>query len=286
MRITSQMLVQDALRGLRANRENLRRAHEDVTTGHRIRSVSDGPTDAAALMRLESQLRSVDRYQRAIALAGTRLSTEEAALKSIAALVDQAKGAALTDSPPGSPASRAAAAEVRAVRDQMVAIGNTQVMGEYIFAGTRVGSPPFLPDGSYVGNSEVNAVEIGDQLRIELGHPGDRVFADAISILDRLARGLETGTPEMVSGMLAELDTSRQDVQTARSEVASRLHELAAQGQHLARIALGFENREEELDQIDPAEAIVRLTQARDTLEQSYAAIAKALSTNILEYLR
>jgi hypothetical protein len=75
-------------------------------------------------------------------------------------------------------------------------------------------------------------------------------------------------------------------VQTACSEVASRLQELAAQEQHLTQIAPGFENRGQELDPIDPAEAIVRLTQARGSPEQSYAAIAKALSTSILEYRR
>ncbi len=287
MRITRQTVLQNALRGLRANLDAMSQAQQEVATGRRITKISDQPNDASVVIKLDSQLRMLDRYRRAITSVNTRLSTEEAVLDAVSKLVAQAKDTArgLTG-PSNDPLLDAAVDELRAIHNQVVSLGNTKVSGEYIFGGGKGATSPFLEDGTYVGGDTIRELEIGEGVRVPINHTGDDVLSGVLTSLDRLADELATGDPEAIRSVLSDLESAEAQLQSAQGDVAGRMRQAEEMDSYLIRKSESLLDHKQDLQDADPAESVLKLQEATAALERAYAAVAQVLSTNILQYLK
>jgi flagellar hook-associated protein 3 FlgL len=287
MRISDQMILRDALRGLRGNLETLLRVQEEATTGRRIRRVSDEPLDASHIMRLDSDLRSMDRFRRTIAVANTRLSTEEAVLTMVGDLLKSAQQLA-GDAAGAEDDSYAEAAlrEINTIREEVITLANTKLVNEFIFAGSRTDTAPFLDDGTYVGDSKVREVEVAEGIRLPTNHTGDQVFVEVLDALEDLVQEVESGTDESLNEALERLKETIQDLVRAQVEVGSRLRKIDDFDLYLVQRSTATTDQLDELQEVDPTEAILKLTQAQQALERAYAAVGRVLETNILKYLR
>ena len=150
MRISNLMLQYSSLANMRSRLASLAVAQEEVTSGRRVRTVSDQPTDAVRIMELEGRLRDIDQFRRNSAAANTRLSSEDAVLDSVHQLLARAKSLTLSGATesPSDPMRIQALSEVQRIREQIVSLGNTQVGDEYILGGSlarRRRSSPTAP---------------------------------------------------------------------------------------------------------------------------------------------
>lgn len=287
MRITDRMILRDALRGLRGNLDALLRVQEEATTGRRIRRVSDEPLDASLVMRIDSQLRTMDRFGRTISAANTRLSTEEAVLSMVGDLLEQARQ--LAGDAAGAEDdtwTQTALKEIQTIREEVISLANTKLVNAYIFAGSRTDTEPFLDDGTYVGDSKVREIEVAEGIRLPLNHTGDEVFGRVLESLDAVAKEVESGTPESLNIAMEGLEDAIKDLRQIEVEVGSRLLQIDDVDQYLMQRAAVAEDQRDDLQEIDPTEAILKLTQAQQALERAYAAVGRVLETNILQYLR
>jgi len=286
MRVTNQMILEDVLRGLRGNLEALRRAQEEAVTGRRVLRVSDEPTDAAWIMKLGSQIRANETYQRTVTSVETRLSTEEAVLESVDGLLDRAKVLAAEISELNDPTLRAAAREeALSIRSQIISLGNTELLGEYIFAGGATDAPPFQQDGTYVGDSTPRLAEIESGTLLETNHTGDQFLTDTIAALNQLAGALDGSQPASTAEIVEALDQAQQGVRLAQAQDAARTAQLADAEARLTQTATELIDREQDLSEVDPTEAVLRLTAAQTALERAYAIVGQVLSANIVDYL-
>jgi flagellar hook-associated protein 3 FlgL len=287
MRITRQTVLQNALRGLRSNLDAMSRAQQEVATGRRITKLSDQPNDASVVIKLDSQLRQLDRYRRAITSVNTRLSTEEAVLEAVRKLVDQARDTVRgLNGQSDDPLLRAAVEEVQAIHRQVVSLGNTRISGEYIFGGGKGATSPFLDDGTYVGGDTIRELEIGEGVRVPTNHTGDEVLSGLLQSLDQLATELETGTPETIRSVMANLEADQATLQSAHGEVAGRMRQATEMESYLIRKTESLRDHKQEIQDADPSESVLKLQEATAALERAYAAVAEVLSTNILNYLK
>jgi flagellar hook-associated protein 3 FlgL len=288
MRISSQMLQRNALRGLGRSVESLANAQEEVASGRRIRTLSDGPIDASQIMRLDAHLRDVDQFRRNAAVANTRLSAEDVVLDAARELLHRARDLALSGAvdSPNDPLRQAALAEVRMIRDQLVSLGNTKIGNEFIFAGAETGNPPFRSDGTYIGDGTVRVAEIDDQVVIDTNHTGDSLFGLAFQALDALEVELQLGTPNTIQARISDIHQAEQQVLFSQTQVGSRMREIEFTGEHLTHRANDLTDRRELLRDVDPAEAVAKVLAAQTALERAYAVVGRVLSTNILDYLR
>jgi flagellar hook-associated protein 3 FlgL len=287
MRVSNQMLLQDALRSLRNNLESLYRSEQEVATGQRVRTISDDPLDASRIARISAHLRDIDQYRRNIASANMRLSTEDVVLTGVLDLLQQAKGVALgvDELDASESALRTAVAEVTQIRTQLVALGNTRLGNEYIFGGARTTTPPFLTDGTYVGDGTVRQMEIDQGILLETNHTGDQAIGEAIAVLDGLLEELEGGDHERISESVRALEVARQQNLVAQTEVGLRLSQLQQIQDQLARRSLNLTNRRSELQDADPNESVVGLMAHQQALERAYAVISRIASMSITDYL-
>lgn len=288
MRVTTRWLQQSALLNLRRGTSQLARAQAEASTGQRVRTVSDAPLDAGQVMRLDGELRDIERYRRNGTWATTRMAAEDTVLTHARELLDQARKIAIAAAPlpAGDPARVDAAAQVDRLREQVIALGNTRMGQDYLFGGGRSTSPPFLPGGAYVGDGTVRRAEVDAGVVLDTTDTGSRVFGDALAGLSDLANGLrlgDTGDVQARVGVLSDAADGMLQVQTA---LGGRMKQIADTATRLAVRASRTADQRDTIRDVDPAEAAVNLTAAQTALQQAYAVVSKVLSVNLLDYFR
>jgi flagellar hook-associated protein 3 FlgL len=288
MRITEQTRLFNALQYLRTSQEALAKAEAEVATGRRVRTVSDDPTAAAQLMRLDQGLRASEQFRRSAGSARTRLAVEDEIVTTIRDLIDQARGLALgtTANSPTDPTRQAALSQVNVIIDQVIALGNTKVGNEYIFAGSATDTPPFQPNGTYVGDSNVRQVEIDEGILLDTNHAGDQLLGSTIQALQALATELQTGTGASIQATASLVMSADLDVLASQAEVGLRQQELDWAERHMARRISTALDRRDELSVADPAESAVRFMMAQAALERAREVITQVMSSSLLEHLR
>jgi flagellar hook-associated protein 3 FlgL len=277
-----------ALRDLQIRQAALAASQEQLVSGRRIRTVSDDPVAASHTMRLDGLLRDLSQYRRNAAWATTRLAAEDTVLTTVRDVLQQAK--ALTASAatplPGDPLRQAALAQAVQLRDQVLTLANTRVGNEYIFGGAETGQPPFLPTGTYTGDTVVREAQLDDGISIATNHTGDQVLAPALAALDSLIVELTGGTAASIQAQFSGLAAAHDQALVAQAEVGGRLAELQRVGEDLARRSGHLLDRRAELGDVEPAEAAVKALAAQTALERAYAAISRILSTTLTDFLR
>jgi flagellar hook-associated protein 3 FlgL len=284
------MMFQSALRDIRARLSSLSNAQDEATTLRRIRTMSDNPVDATQVVRIDSNLRDIEQYRRNSASARTRLNVEDVVLTTMRDLMQKARtlAASVEGLPSTDPTRISAYGEIGQIRDQLVSLGNTKVGNEYIFGGGRTDSPPFLSDGTYLGDSTVRQAEVDDGVRVNTVHSGDQGMSTALAAMNVLAASLAPNAPggaNTIQSPTSNVADAERLLLQLQAETGSRLRELDNAESHLTRRANTLMDRQEAIRDTNPAESLLKLQTAQTALERAYAVVGKVLSTNLLDYL-
>jgi len=288
MRITSLMMQMNLKSNLATRMSAIAKASEQASTGLRIETVSDDPVDASQVMSLQAQIADVEQYKRNGTFATTQLSTEDAALSSLRDAIASAKQLAMstTSADPNDPTRQAALSQALALKDQIVALGNTRVGDQYVFGGDANTTPPFQSDGTYVGNSGAQQVTISDGVSVNVNHPGQPLFTDAITSINGLITQLQSGTPDQIAAATDSLQTADQTALETQSEIGSQLQNIQSTSSNLATQSSQLLDQRDALMNVDPATSLVTLQQQQTALEQAYAVVGRVLQTSLTDYLQ
>lgn len=287
MRISQTSLFRNALAGLTVNLAALGRAGGQVASGSRIQRLSDDPEAARTVMGLRSQLRNLDLYRGSANLADVRLSAEDAALGSVDQLLTQAKDLAATVARSADPEMRdSALQQLKAIRDQVVSLGNTEVSGDYIFAGSGGDGPAFDPDGTYIGSGDAPTAELWGGSRVTVNHTGDQALTGAITALDGLTDSVAGGDAEAIQASLEDVGRAARNLHAVRAETGNRMRSVSESLRAVARQNADLANREQDLAGADPTESLLKMNEAKTALDRAYEAVSKVLNTNLLQFLK
>ena len=290
MRITDSQRFATTLRHINTNSTALARAVDRAATGLRHARFSDDPAGNSKVMTIDSNLRALTQYQRTIDGARGALAGEETVLQQVTDLLSRAKE--LASSQGGSNANaatrQATAAEVRALREQAISLGNLQIGGEFIFGGLATGTPPFLPDGSYVGTTGSRLHAIAPGQVVPIVHTGGELLVDSgvLGALQSLETALLNNDAAGVLAAIAPIDGAFDQVQTRLAEVGAgdRRLELASEVHRNRSDSLKAERAD--LAEIPIDEASLDLAAAQGALESSFLATTRILSLNLVDFLR
>lgn len=288
MRITNLMIQMNLQNGLRGRMSAVARASVQATTGQRINTMSDDPVDASQIMRMSSQVHDIDQYRRNGTFATTKLSTEDAAISSLRDAIAKAKSLAMstTAADPNDPIRQAALAEAWALKDQIIALGNTRVGNQYIFGGDNSTTPPCQSNGIWVGSANAQQVQINSGVSVTVNHTGQPLFTDALNGINDLLGQLTSGTPAQIAASANTLETANQTALGIQAEVGSRLQDVQTAGTQLAALSSSLLDRRDNLRNVDQATAIVQLQQEQSALERAYAVVGRVLQSTLTDYLR
>lgn len=285
MRITYSQVLSHALRGIRGNIAALRRAGTEVVSGRKVQTVSDNPLETTAVLRIETRVNLYERYRQSISLARTRMSSEDAVYTTVGTLVNQVRKVVTEGVADGGGDPQAQAEAIRMIRGQVLSLANTQVGGEYIFGGTRADVAPFREDGTYVGGTAPRQIDIGDGERLVLNQTGDVTLSAALDTLAELEQQIESGSGDTPT-ILARLEEIRTAVRRGQEELAGRMVQASETESRLTQDRAALIDRRQRILAADPTESVLKMTEARNSLERAYASVSRVLSTNIFEFLR
>ncbi|MEO8201991.1 MAG: flagellar hook-associated protein FlgL [Gemmatimonadota bacterium] len=288
MRITDFIRQQTALQGVRTNLDAVSRAQQELSSGRKVTTMSDDPVGSRQILHMDGQLRDIEQFRRNGVTASTRLATEDAVLTNLRGIVGTAKDLTVSAATqlPGDPLRLAAVATVSQLRVSVLALGNTRIGTEYIFAGGQTTTTPFPATGIYQGDTTVRQTQIAEGTTLAGNHTGDQIIAPTIQALDALTVALQTGTSAQVQAAGVALDAAQTGALVAQAETGSRQRQLIDVSAYLGRMAGVLQDRRGEIRDADPAESSIRLVTAQSALERAYAAIARVISTSLLDYLR
>ncbi|HEY2405597.1 MAG TPA: flagellar hook-associated protein FlgL [Polyangiaceae bacterium] len=285
MRVTDNMRYNQVLYNLASLSSRQADAAQQAQTGSRVNAPSDDPVAAAELARLSAAQSRVSANRSTISSVRGDAELAESSLQQASDLLTSAKELATQGSNDSLNASdRAALAmQVKDLKDQLLAVANTQGQNGYIFGGSATSTQAFSSAGLFQGNDDAHTVDIGNSTPTTVSVSGAKAFTsaggrDVFGDLDALYTALSSNDADGIRGTLTNLDTSRAQINSAQAEAGAVLNKLDASDSVLSSVDLNNQQQQSEVGAADPAQAYSNLNQLNNALTRSVTVAQQILS--------
>jgi flagellar hook-associated protein 3 FlgL len=297
-RVTNKILFGDTANNLARNLAKFNQIQTIVSTGKRVRTMSDDPPAASLSLRAKIQLAEIEQWNKNITDAqgwlgftDTALDQAQSLMRSVRALAVQ--GANATQS---SESRAALADQVQQITRQLAQIGNSQFGTRYIFSGqatmsptfTVVGDPPTAVNYTTDPGSTSNVVyQTGPNEFPEIGVRGDEAFAGVFETLIQLATDLNNGDSTAISNQrLAEIDQQLTQISRYRAEAGSRAQALEQQVNRYAQASMDLLQVRSNAEDADLVAAINEMRLSENVYQASLLASARIFDISLVSFLR
>jgi flagellar hook-associated protein 3 FlgL len=296
MRVDPNM-VPDMLAAIQQSESSLSTALQQVSTGKSVNVPSDNPAAAAEMVQNTIETADVDQYTQNVSSVLSTVQTADSALSSVVTSLTQAvslgtEGANGTSSTSNQ---QAIATQVQGILSSVVAQANTSYQGSYLFGGTASTTTPYIADPTspsgytYKGNDDVNSVQIGDKLSVQVNLPGSQIFSnssnDVLGSLSSLVTALQSGNKTAIGDATNAVSSALNYVSQQRVIYGNAESQLNAQETYLQQETVNLSSQATSLEGVDMAKAAVNLSQAETDNNAALAAAAKVLPDTLLNYL-
>jgi len=270
-------------------------AELQISTGKSENEPSDNPTAAALLIENNDQATFNSGYLQSISAVQGQLSTASSTLSSVTTALQQALSLGVEAAGGTLSASNQAAIanQLQGIQSQIVSLANTTYEGNYIFAGTKTSTAPYvvdsnLPDGvDYVGNTDVNEVSIGNGYKIAVNQPGSQLFSapgnDVFLAINNLIQAVQTNTGIGTAVNAVSAASSYLSAQTVLYGNAT--DQTQSETTYLNAAQLQISQQQNTLGGANMAAAATNLSQAQTDNQAALAAISKLAQDNLFSYL-
>ncbi|MGD0382773.1 MAG: flagellar hook-associated protein FlgL, partial [Thermoguttaceae bacterium] len=144
-RISDLFVRNQLLAQLQSNASALYKTEMEISSGYRFSSISEDPSASHTVISVQSLLQRVTQLQTNVSTNQSYLSTADSALSSVSDLITSIRATAVgATGDTATDSQRAAAAEqVQAAIQELVATGNQKYNGQYLFSGSENSTEPF-----------------------------------------------------------------------------------------------------------------------------------------------
>ena len=271
-----------------------------IATGRNILKTSDDPAVGAKVSFTKDQKILLERYNSNIVRAQNRLSQAENAvgigvnvLQRVYELGIQARNGTNNAGD-----RKVIAMEVRNLRDQMLSLANSRdTNGQYIFAGYKVDSKPFVADENgdvlHVGDRGVHELQISDNQRIStsldgadvfIRVPGEEAVETVFATLDSMVSSLESG--EMEDEHIDRVNRALDHFSLQQTKLGSQMNRADLQREVNDKRLLLMNEDISNLEDADIAKLVTELQAklvSRNAAQQTFIKIAQE---NLFNYIR
>jgi len=267
---------------------------------HQIRR-SEDPRQAAAASQAATALETLERRRELLDTASYSQTQTEASLTSILDTVQRLRELVVSanDGTKSTADRQSMAEEVDSLLESLVALGNRQVDGNYLFAGESGQQPIQVTrtgdrlTAATVSNSVVTAVRLEEGIRLPLGAVagGDGgVFANAGTDYDLLNRTIVLRDRLAAGELPTEDDLTYLDQglhETTGAVVMSGIDKqrLESIGSQLSSLELGERTRLEGLTSLDMSTAVIELNRLQVTYQASLQMAANVQRLSMVQFI-
>jgi flagellar hook-associated protein 3 FlgL len=287
--------MRDMLAGVAQDQQQEDQAIQELSTGRKVNQPSDNPAAVAGLIVNNAQTSAVNTYLSNISTLQGSMQEADSTLNSVVTTLSQAISLAVegANGTMNQTDLNALAQQVSGIQQQILGYANDSFEGNYLFAGTAVTTQPYVADSSsssgvsYVGNSGVNNVEIGDGQAVPANLPGSQLFSasgsNVFQALSDLESSLQSGTN--IPAAESEVQNAFDYINAQRTFYGTTLSRLSTASSFLNDESVQLSQEQNNLVGADMATAASQLTQAETALDASLEAGGTISQKTLLDYL-
>jgi flagellar hook-associated protein 3 FlgL len=297
MRVTFNGQFRDGLANVERASERLADYQRQVSSGRRLDRVSDDPSGVAIALGERTKLAQVDQYSRSTDSAYSRLTIVDTVLSDIVLKLTAAQvagtsalGSSVTD------AQRAAAAkQLEGLKAALLDDFNTSVQGNYLFAGTKSTTKPYVTDNNgtvaaYAGSTTEVQVDVDQDQAVTIAFNGGALTkgadaTDVFATIDNLITAVMAGDTTAITDGIASLANVFARVTAAQSGVGASMQALDTEKLRLSATKLASAERLSKLEDADMVEAITGMQQADQAYKAALGATAATAKVSLMDYL-
>jgi len=280
MRVTDSSIYASIRKQVMRGQARLTEAQERATSGLRVAKPSDDPIAAAAARRDHARQALAEAGMKTADVANSQLLGADSATGDAYETMVRAREIAMqaASSTMDGEARANMAIQVRQLKEQMVTIANTNVLGRYVFAGENDDKTPYSADGtSYTGGNTPKDVQVMPGTRFQAGITGRDVFGDettpnnVFTTLENLAAALEANDQGGAHTALTAIDADQFRLSKARTKVGTMMNGLTTAQAVADRHAFQSKQEISRLTEADSVGTLTDLVQAKGALEAALA---------------
>ncbi|MBB3083139.1 flagellar hook-associated protein FlgL [Geodermatophilus sabuli] len=293
MRITQRAVALTSLQGLNRNLDAVGHLQQQLTSGRAISAPSDSPTGANRAMQTRGDQAAVAQQARNLSDGRSWVEATDTALTSMTDMTRRIRDLTVQAQNTGalSAASKEAlAAEVKTLREGLLAVANQTIQGRPLFGGVTNGGKAYNDAGEFIGDAS-NQVKrrISDTEVVRIDVTGPEVFGaddeNLFAVIERIGRDI-TADPARLAGHLTELDAVTEQMLTAMAGVGARALRIEKAEQVNADRGLDLTTQLSAVEGIDLPKTIMELEMQKVGYEAALSATAKALQPTLVDFLR
>jgi flagellar hook-associated protein 3 FlgL len=287
MRVTNKNVYDAVIFNLANIQSELHKANQVVATGKRISALSDDPVRLTESLDLRSALSNIEQLGRNISLGASWLAASESSLSQVQNIISDTRALCIQMANGTIPADeRAAAANiVQNNIDEIVSLANTEVNGQYIFAGWKTDTVPFGQDGTYYGDNHAFAIKIGNDATTEVGSDGEALFQALFTTLSDLKDALESNDIGGIQAATTNLDIDFDRITTKISDIGSKMMRMETKEKIYQDATMTNTERLSKIEDADMAAAIIDLESREFVYEAALSSSARVMQLSLVDFL-
>lgn len=290
--------LSDLLASLEQNQQLINGDLAEISSGQSVTVPSDNPAASALLVENADQTAAADQYLRSIGSVMGELQNADSALNSVATVLQRAVslGVEGANGTVNSSDRQAIAGEVQGIQSQLLSLANLSYQGNYVFAGTATGAAPYVLDStspsgvSYVGNSGVNSLTVGNRYKLQTNPPGSQLFSsagnDVFQAIQDLITGLQNNDTNAISTAVSEVSNGLSYISGQRVFYGNTVNQLNSQQTYLNGEATQLAQQQNTLGAADLPSVISNLESAEVARQATLQIIGQTQQTNLFNYIK
>lgn len=303
MRVTNNIITARSQLRLQQGLQGIDRVRDDISTGVRIRKMSDDATSGGELVRIGSSMRAITQFRRNANAGVARAEAEEGALNQLTNALT--RGVELGISQATATANAQSRLIVKQEVDQLInlaaSLGNTRFGDEYLFGGHRASEAPLqmpMPaTGSFSALTDANgnpvnpsgsiSLEIADGKFVTPNHNATDVFidTDALAALRALSDALGANDQVAVRTATDRLTSANSNVQALIGTQGARVNEMEDAKRNLDTLELNLKTFRADLRDTEIDKAMVDLVGKQTLYQAAMSATSRILGLSLANYL-
>ena len=276
----------------------LNEAIDTVTSGRKIKKLSDDPFRLALMLDTRAELADIDQFERNLEMGEAWLSSTEESLRKVQdRLADvQVTALAMLNDTNNKSDRELAATGVEEVINDIVQVTNTDVNGRYIYSGTRTNVEPFvfmnnageIVDVSeatrvaYRGDNQPFRIQTQNDEELDVGSDGSQIYGTMYDTLLKLRDALKNNDVDAIEEQLDPLKAHQEHVSAENSVVGFRITRLQFRQSVLDGVDITTQQKLANLEEVDMTEAISDLSIKELMYQAALSASSKVINMKTL----
>ncbi|WP_217562088.1 flagellar hook-associated protein FlgL [Paenibacillus sp. GbtcB18] len=303
MRITQNMMSSSMMKNLQTNYNRLDKYQEQLLTQQRINRPSDDPVGISSSLRYRGEIDMTDQFTENAKDADSWMNFSDTVMNEAVQLLQTASEKAVQGATESiNPAARKIlASEIDELYKQLVAVGNSQFKGKYIFNGQTTDQKPFSDDPAntaYTLDEGIMRYQIGAGIYVDVNSLGKDVFGtfqdpsdptkvtNVFKVLDNLKVALNNDNTTGIEQSITDIQSSMDRILYAQADVGARQNRLQFTTDRLEDLTLNYTDLQSKIEDVNVPKTITDLKTAESVFQASLDTMGRIIRPSLLDFLR